>query len=230
MFKYTASNNLQHYIEEIFCVMTSVSALFTIYPVPAGLQVPAPASARLSVWPRLEGSGRLLCSGREVTIDNRLELQPFVSSSNRDSSLYTCSDVCRCLGNCQCSYCPQSGGGDRGLTRSKVHNGHGTWKNICTGTRKISVHIYSGAQPPAHLRHRHDQVSEARQGLHLQPDQEGGGQHQDWLHQHPEVGGAISTIYQSHIYGLADSRWCHLTTTDQISTRMWKWRYSLQCK
>ena len=56
-----------------------------------------------------------------------------------------------------------------------------TMENICTVTRKISVHhhIYSGAQPPAHLRDRHDQVSEARQGLHLQPDQEGGGQHQD---------------------------------------------------
>ena len=55
------------------------------------------------------------------------------------------------------------------------------WKISVMELGKISVHrhIYVGAQPPAHLRHRHDQVSEARQGLHLQPDQEGGGQHQD---------------------------------------------------
>ena len=36
-----------------------------------------------------------------------------------------------------------------------------------------------GSQSSADVRHRHHQVCQARQGLHLQLDQEGGGQHQD---------------------------------------------------
>ena len=47
--------------------------------------------------------------------------------------------------------------------------------------------IVPGPQPSAHVCHRYNKVSEARQGLDLQPDGQGGGEHHKQASKHPKV-------------------------------------------
>merc|ERR1711936_529466 len=81
-----------------------------------------------------------------------------------DNPDYLCPDQLRCVG-CKCQNCPQSGGQTGGGGKEQQQ----------------------GPQPSAHLRHRHHQVGQTGQRLHLQPDNESDGQDHEGQHQYSKV-------------------------------------------